>query len=307
MKYTLVNKSFWSKTSRDSIKYLVVIAFLALIISCKNKDNSVVTPELTYAADSLIKVVIPDFESIVNKSVTPFGKLDQFTRDVTQRYTPDSELFKNSSTIRFLYDSEARIIGFIGSNAPSSNAWVYEYKNNLPYRIFRATGEYGTPGIKGYMMNEFVYKSSKTPDFILEYYVKLSGDAWLSSRIQMFHDKEGRLIETRDVNKFAVRERYTYTDGNVTMMEAVDPKTNQVSLLGSYKYDNKQNPIKGMFWYSSSNLDLSANNIIEIMENPHYLSPRQQFENSYDDQGRLILQSRVQTDGWDLGKFKYKN
>jgi len=291
------------------MKYNPIFSVLALAIVILTACHREPTPEnVSLPTDSLITVAIPDFSSIVSTSRTPSGKLDQISY---ASYFPSLD-YTNATNL--LYDDQQRLIGHTALDSPSKgvdNAYIYEYKNNLPYRVFYKGAAYGSKTYSFYFMDQLVHDASGRQTGQLFYTVDLKGNARLSQRYKLVYDSANHLIEVKDPNGLAVGQRFTYERDNMRLMEHVAGDGTVLATKTEFRYDTKPNAMKGVYW--SLNLDyihlnLSANNLVGYtIRTAGAQDVSTEYTNDYDTKDRLIRRTNSSPSGRIVESYIFKD
>lgn len=302
------------------------------ITACRQE----VQPTLVEPVDSLLLVKLPDVKVVAAKSVTPSGRLNQFVAIRSIRYSPNSGVYNDSVRTQFLYDSLGRITGYqrfsfgqvVTTETEAESVarqgeygTIYEYKDNLPYRVFsKSFNDQVKPRVVYYLMTEFVYRSltDSHPSSKLEYYVDATGKARLTARYRMLYNPAGHLTESKDVNGYFLNQLYTYHHDNVVRAETIDPKTPKRYSHREYDYDDRPNPLRGFFWDGNADNDhihLSANNLVRartVDYSSTHVEPATQYTIAYDNRNRILRRTIIINNSIeDIGRsdwvYRYAN
>ena len=316
-------------TLRVTFYYVACLLVLSItLLACREehapnpdraKTDALVTATLPDSVgnttESVIKVVLPDFAAIVNRSQTPTGKLDRITTRVSQQYSAVSPPGLQTTTQQFLYDDQGRIVGHTVLDTPSKgidNAVIYTYKDNHPHRIFRKVAEYGSKLISFYWMIEMVYDGTGREVARLSYRLDLNGNARLQQRYQLIYDAQNRLIELKAADDSAMGHVLNYEQGNLVSVRGRSGSGILSQYRQTFRYDKGVNPLKGLNWDWDGDrwYDWSENNLVStrtVYDEALVDSPAAtDYTNTYDEAGRLIRKASSWTQTSISSSFYYQ-
>lgn len=318
---------------------LVTAAFTLTMLACQPAHLQEPTPvdytNLTLPAqipanpvDSTQTVQFPDVKVVAAQSITPKGALDQLIRYSSVQYSTNLPGYVNKDTTitQFFYNAAGQIIGYqnryLGATvepqnttSPSAYGTIYEYRNNRPYRIYiKAYDSMVRPYLDLFFMSQFGYanEADSKPRFKWDYGVSPTGKARLSAQSELVYDKAGNLIESKDVNKHFIHQRYTYQGANIVKTETIDPNPMPIQFsYNEYEYDKHVNPTKGLYWdgnYDYTEFTINANNVIQqrtINSSPSIQPYIRKYTLGYDSQGRVVSRSTVNDSGRTQWLYHY--
>ncbi|WP_460978098.1 hypothetical protein [Spirosoma knui] len=265
---------------------------VGLLQACKPEQPDPAVTDQSSTSDSLITVTVPDFATVIKTSITPKGKLDR----ITNTYQYGNPGNPDGITTNLLYDAKQRIIGHTVLNSPSKgvdNAFIYEYANDKPYRTFNKV--INPDKSVFYFMEQLVYDAKERPSAHLLYRVEVGGQARLLERNTLIYDSANRLVEIKDPNRYHLGQLFDYKGDNLQLLRHKNADGTLSNLQTEYRYDDKPNILKGVFWRFSLDYiheNLSNNNLISrTFKDNITLSTPTDYVLEYDTQNRLIRRS----------------